>query len=131
MKTKYALLPSTGVLLALLMFIALPRPTAHAKWQCGDVDISWQYGGGNDIYYVLTVSPSDCTLYVTTTIDNPSIPEPSRSGATPIPPTFTCASGSTIHIPYGHTMFIKAFAWKPAWLQSVNTTSDEQHNPNL
>lgn len=132
MKTKSALLPSIGALLALLVFIALPHPTARASdGQCGDVEIYWEYGPGTQIYYELTVLPSDCLIYVTTTIDNASIPDPSRSGPTPISPTTTCASGSHIQIPYGHTMYIKAFAWKNRWTQSVNISSDEQHNPNL
>jgi hypothetical protein len=132
MKTKSALLRSTVALLALLVFIALPISSARASdGQCGDVDISWEYAGMNQIYFELTVEPSDCVLYVTTTIDDPTFDDPSRSGATPNYPTFTCASGSTFYIPYGHTRYIKAFAWKSRWTQSVNLSSDEQHNPNL
>jgi hypothetical protein len=132
MKTKSALIHSAGALLVLLVFIALPSSPARAsQGQCGDVDIYWEYGGMNQIFFELEVEPSDCVLYVTTTIDNPNIVDPSRSGATPISPTFTCSSGSTFYIPYGHTMRIKAFAWKANWTQSVNISSDEQHNPNL
>jgi hypothetical protein len=132
MKTKSSLVPSISVLLALLVFIALPLSNARAAvGQCGDVDISWEYGPYPQIYFELTVSPSDCVIYVTTSIDNPSFPNPSRTGAAPNSPTFTCASGSEFQIPYGHTMYIKAFAWKPTFAQSVNLSSDEQHNPNL
>jgi len=131
MKTRSARLHSLCILLALLVFIVVPCSTARAKWQCSDVDISWEYGGGNQIYYVLEVTPSDCTIFVTTSIDNPSFPDPSRSGPTPIYPTFTVSSGSTIYIPYGHTMYIKAFGWKAFWAQSPNISAFEQHNPNL
>lgn len=132
MKTKSALLPSIGALLALLLFVALPCSTARASdGQCGDVDIYWEYGPGTQIFFELEVEPSDCVLYVTTSINNPSFADPSRSGATPISPTFTCASGSHIQIPYGYTLYVKAFAWKDRWTQSVNLSSDGQHNPNL
>ena len=83
----------------------------------------------NQIYVVLEVEPPDCVIYVTTCIDNPSCPDPSRSGATPISPTFTVASGATIYVPYGHTLCMKAFAYKPLWTQSVHTTYFCQHNP--
>ena len=130
MKTRSARLHSLCILLALLVFIVVPCSTARAKWQCSDVDISWEYGGGNQIYYVLEVTPSDCTIFVTTSIDNPSFPDPSRSGATPIPPTIKVSSGATICIPYGHTLCVKAFGYKPLWTQSVNLTSECFHNPD-
>lgn len=131
MKTPSALLRSIGaLLLALLVFVALPS-SMLAKLQCSDVDISWEYGGVNQIYYVLEVTPSDCLIYVTNSVDNPSFPDPSRSGTTPIYPTFAVSSGATIYIPYVHTMYIKAFGYKPTWLQSQNISYFEQHNPNL
>jgi len=133
MKTRFSLLRSIGaLLLALLVFVALPSSTARASLgQCGDVEIYWVYAGSNQIYFDLDVEPSDCVIYLTTTINNPTIVDPSRSGATPISPTSTCASGSHIYIPYGTTMRIKAFAWKSGWTQSANITFAEQHNPNL
>ena len=131
MKTPSALLrPIGALLLALLVFVVLPSSTARAsQGQCGDVDISVQYGGGNQICFVLEVEPSDCLIYVTTGIDNPSFPDPSRSGTTPIPPTFTVASGATICVPYGHTLCIKAFAYKALWTQSVHISYFCLHNP--
>lgn len=130
MKTKSALLPSIGAFLALLLLVALPSPTAHAsQGQCPDVDIEWYYGGGNQIYFELEVG-SGCDIYVTNSINNPSFAYPSRSGATPVYPTIKVASGSTFYIPYGSTMYIRAFAYKPLWTQSVNLSEAEQHNPN-
>jgi len=129
MKTKSAPLLSTGVL-ALLVFIALPSPIARAsQGQCPDVDIHWEYGGGNQICVVLEVG-NGCDISVTTSLDNPSFPDPSRSGATPIPPTIKVSSGATICIPYGHTLCVKAFGYKPLWTQSVNLTSECFHNPD-
>ena len=131
MKTKSALLPLTGVLLALLLFVALPSSTARgAQGQCPDVDIEWYYGGGNQIYFEVEVGDG-CDIYVTTSINNPNFAYPSRSGATPISPTVKVLSGSTFYIPYGSTMYIRAFAYKPLWAQSVNLSEAEQHNPNL
>jgi len=130
MKTKSALLRSTGVLLALLVYIALASLSARAsQGQCGAVDIQPHYGGGGLLYLELTASPSSCDIYATTSIDNPSFPDPSRSGASPIPPTIKVASGSRFYVPFGHTMCIKAFAYKPLWTQSVNLSSACQHNP--
>lgn len=124
---------SIGVLLALLVFVALPSSSARAsQGQCGDVSISWEYGGPNDIYYELSVSPSTCTIYVTTTLNNPTIVDPTWNFMTgvPISPTFTVANGAEIHIPLNSTMYIKARAWQSRWTQSVNISKDDQHNPN-
>lgn len=130
MKTKSPLLPSIGASLALLLSFALPTPAADAaQGQCADVDIYWEYGPGTQIFFEVEVGDG-CDIYVTTSINNPTFPDPSRSGGTPIYPTIKVASGSTFQIPYGSTMYIKAFAWKPLWAQSVNLSSDEQHNPN-
>jgi len=130
MKTKSVLLPSIGAFLALLVFVALPSPTARAsQGQCPDVDIYWTYGGFHQIYFTVEVG-SGCDIYVTTGIDTVPV-DPSRSGATPVSPTVKVASGSTFYIPYGHTMCIKAFGYKPLWTQSVNITSDCQSNPDL
>jgi hypothetical protein len=133
MKTQSLLRSLGALLLALLVFVALPSPTAVASnGQCGDVEIYWEYGTGTQIYYELHVyNPSDCVIYVTTSINNPNFPNPSRSGTTPISPTFTVSHGSQIQIPYGFTMYIKAFAYKAGWTQSVNLSYEEQHNPNL
>jgi hypothetical protein len=130
MTTKSALLPSIGALLALLLFVALPSPARANLGQCPDVDIEWYYGGGNQIYFELVVGDG-CDIYVTNSVNNPNFAYPSRSGATPISPTIKVASGSTFYVPYGSTMYIRAFAFKPLWSQSVNLSEAEQHNPNL
>lgn len=131
MKTKSALLPSIGAFLALLLLVALPTPTARAsQGQCDDVDIEWYYGGRNQIYFEVEVGDG-CDIYLTTSINNPSFPDPSRYGYEPVYPTIKVSSGSTFYIPYGSTMYMKAFAFKPNWTQSVNLSYAEQHNPNL
>ncbi len=130
MKRKSTLLPSIGAFLALLLLVALPSPTARAsQGQCPDVDIGIYYGGSNQIYFQLTVG-NGCDIYVTNST-NPSFPYPSRSGPDPVSPTLKVASGSTFYIPYGYTMYIRAFAYKPLWTQSVNLSEADQHNPNL
>jgi len=134
MKTKSAFIPSIGAVLALLLFVALPSPTARAvQGQCPDVDIYWEYGPGTQLFFEVEVG-SGCDIYVTTSINNPSFPDPSRNiplhPADPVSPTVKVASGSTFQIPFGSTMYIKAFAFKPLWAQSVNLSYDEQSNPN-
>jgi len=130
MKTKSVLLPSIGAFLALLVFVALPSPTAHAsQGQCPDVDISWYYGGGTIIYFEVEVG-NGCDIYVTTGVDTSPV-DPSRSGATAVYPTIKVASGATFGVPYQHTLYIKAFAFKPLWTQSVNLSEADVHNPNL
>lgn len=131
MKTQSALLRSTGALLALLAFVALPCATARAsQGQCGDVEFYPEYGPGIQIRVKLEVSPSSCVIYVTYSLDNPTFPDPSRSGTTPIPPTITVSSGASFNVPYGHTMYFKAFAYKSLWTQSVNLSYWEQHSPD-
>ncbi len=130
MKTKSALLRSIGpLLLSLLALVALPCSTARAsQGQCGDVNFSPEYVSGTQIRVVLEVG-NGCVIYVTTSVDNPSFPDPSRSGVTPISPTFTVSSGASLYVPFGHTMYFKAFAYKALWTQSVNLGYWEQHNP--
>jgi hypothetical protein len=122
-----------GVLLALLL-VALPSSPAYASdGQCGDVSIGWYYYGSTGIAYELSVSPSSCTIYVTTKLDtgypvDPSWHYTNPGQGNPISPTFVLTGD--ILIPYGHTMYIKAKAWQPGWTESVNVASDDQHNPN-
>ena len=123
-----------GVLLALLLLVALPSSPAYAIPQCGDVSIAWYYYGSNGIAYELSVSPIECTIYVTTNLDtgypgNPSWLYTNPGQGNPISPTFVL--GGDIGIPYGHTLYIKAKAWQPGWAESRNVAYDEQHNPNL
>ncbi len=131
MKTQSALLRSIGALfLPLLVLVALPCSTARAsQGQCGDVEISPIFGPGSQISLLLEVEPPSCVIYVTTS-NNPSFPNPSRSGSTPISPTFTVPSGTTASVLYGTTLYVKAFAYKPLWTQSVNLSEADQHNPN-
>jgi len=77
------------------------------------------YDGYHQIYLELEAG-NGCDIYVTTAIDSEPV-NPSRSGATPISPTMKVASGATFYVPYGHTLCIKAFCYKPLWTQSVNT----------
>ncbi len=87
-------------------------------------------GPGTQIYFELEVG-SGCDIYVTSSIDNPTFAWPSRYGYAPVYPTIKVSDGATFQIPYGHTMYIRAFSYKPNWTQSVNISEGEQHNPNL
>jgi hypothetical protein len=127
MKTKSPLLTSIGAL-ALFVLVAFPSSSARAsQGQCGDVDFEPYYFPW--VILELTVEPEDCVIYYTTTLDDPNIVDPSRSGATPIAPTLTCPSSTTFSTPSGKIRRMKAFAWKPGWAQSVNITFTQVHYP--
>jgi len=118
MKTKSPLLTSIGAL-ALFVLVVFPNSSARAsQGQCGDVEIEVYYDPV--VYLEVSVYPEDCVIYYTFVLDNASIVDPSRSGDTPISPTMTCYHGQTFHTTYGHTMKLRAFAYKPLWTQSVN-----------
>jgi len=128
MKTKSVLLPSIGAFLALLLFVALPSPTARAsQGQCPDVEISVHSPSYHQMHFQVTEG-SGCDIYVTFAVDTVPV-DPSRSGTTPISPTLKVVSGSTFGIPYGHTGYIKAFGYKAAWTQSVSLSEADQTNP--
>jgi hypothetical protein len=136
MKTKSTLVRAIGALLA-LVFVSLPSSTVLANCgQCADVDVGWEYGGSTGIYFELSVAnPTGANIYYTTALDHAPLPDPTWNPATGAPTgtTMVCYSCTTrdIPIPYGHTMCIKARAWKSCYYASVNVTSDCQQNPNL
>jgi hypothetical protein len=136
MKTKSTLFRTTGILLAVLMLFALASPNALANCgQCADVDIIWEYGGSTGIYFELSVAnPSGANIYYTTCLDSTPCVDPTWNTSTGAPTngTLVCYSCATRDVPvdYGHTMTIRARAWKSCYYQSVNITSDDVHNPN-
>jgi hypothetical protein len=136
MKTESALFRSFGVLVALLVFLALPSSTALANCgQCADVEIEWYYDPGTAMHFELSVAnPSGANIYFTTSLDNTEPDNPSwDSSGNPTGTTlvcYNCTGGQDVPIPYMHTLNIKARAWKYCYYQSVNISSDSQHNPN-
>jgi hypothetical protein len=136
MKTNSFLFRTGGILLALLLTFALASPNALANCgQCADVDIIWEYGGGTGIYFELSVAnPAGANIYFTTSLDDNPCPDPSFNTTTGVPATGTlvCYNCTTQEVPvdYGHTMHIKARAWKSCYYASVNIKSDDVHNPN-
>ena len=136
MKTESAFFRSFGVLVALLVFLTLPSSTALANCgQCADVDVGWEYGGGTGIYFELSVAnPTGANIYFTTSLDDDPCPDPTWNPVTGVPTgsTLVCYSCTSqdVAVDYGHTMTIKARAWKYCYYQSVHITSDSVHNPN-
>ena len=137
MKTESALFRSFGVLLALLVFLALPSSTALANCgQCADVAIEWYYDPGTAMHFELEVAnPAGANIYFTTSLDNNACPDPTWNFTTGAPTgttlvCYNCTDGQDVPIPYTHTLNIKARAWKTCYSQSVNITEDSQHNPN-
>lgn len=130
MKTKSPFTRSIGVLLALLVFAALP---ATLLANCGTADDPYcelVYGPGNSLYLKLVCpNPTGATIFFTYTLDTPNTTDPTHSGSTPGSGTSACASGTLIPIPYGHTIYIRAICWKSCWSDS-GVVACEQHNPN-
>ena len=131
MNTKSVLLRSLGVLLALLVYVALPSSVLADHGPCDDVYIELYYGTGTDLALELSVdNPTGATIFYTMTLNQPDNTDPTHNGATPGTGTSYFASGSKLHIPYGQTLYVRAIAWKSGWEDSVNVSAEDQHNPN-
>lgn len=131
MKTKSALLRSIGVLLALLVFAALPNSVlgelcdpAHDPY-CEVV-----YGHGTTLYLkLITDCPTAATIFYTRTFNTPNTVDPTHSGATPGYLTYSVPNGTLIPIPYGSTIYIRMLAWKLNMGES-GIVDCSQSNPN-
>jgi hypothetical protein len=133
MNTKSPLVRSIGVLLALLVFVSLPTTLLAICGYADEVYCELYYGTGTNLSLELGAdNPSGLTIYYTSGIDHPPTVDPTYNGITgaPGPGTSTCAPGTKIPIPYGHTLYIRALAWKYCW-PPASITSCDQHNPNL
>ena len=142
MKTESPMFRSLGVLVAVLMFIALPSSTVLASCgQTADVDVEWYYDAGTAMHFELEVAnPTGTNIYYTVTLGDTNVPDdPTFDPGTGAPTgstlvCYNCTSGRDIPIPYKDTLNVKAIAWKtgiPCHYPSVNISSGSQHNPNL
>ncbi len=131
MNTKSVVVRSVGVLLALLVFVALPAPLlAEVCGTCHDPQCELYYGSGTSLYLELeTDCPSAATIFYTKTVNQPNNVDPTHSGATPGYLTYSCPNGTMIPIPYGSTIYIRMLAYKNGLVDSGVTACD-QHNPN-
>ena len=131
MKTRPTLLRSIGVLMALLVFAALPNSVLATPCEtCCAPACELYYGGGNNLYLELETSyPSDATIFFTKTINTPNTTDPTHTGTSPGPGTYSCANGCLVPIPYNSTIYIRALAWRSDRGDSPITACD-QHNPN-
>jgi len=133
MKTKSAVVRSIGVLLALLVFIALPSPLlAEVCGTCYEPQCGLYYGPPKVLYLELeTECPSAATIFYTKTINTPNNTAPCHNGpdACPGSGTYSCPNGTLISIPYGSTIYIQALAYKSG-LNDSGVTACDQHNPN-
>jgi hypothetical protein len=131
MKTRPTLRRSLGVLLALLVFTALPNATlgelcdpAHKPY------CELEYGHGTLLYLELaTDCPTAATIFYTITYNTPNYNTPCHNGATPCSGTYALPNHSYVGVPYGQTVYINMLAWKLN-MQDSEVTSCEQHNPN-
>jgi Chitobiase/beta-hexosaminidase C-terminal domain len=124
MKTKSSLIRSIGVLLALLVFVALPGSTALANCgQCADVDIYFEYAGPTGIVAEMECEfPAGAIIFYTVNGTNPT-----HTGATPGSGTYIYSG--PIPVPYLHCIHIKARAWKDCYTESANITAADICNP--
>jgi hypothetical protein len=124
MKTKSHLIRSIGVLLALLVYIALPSSTALANCgQCDDVIVYYEYAGLNGIQVEMECEyPAGAIIFFTT---NGS--DPTHTGSTPGPNTSIYYG--PIFVPYLHCIHFKARAWKYCYSDSVGITDETICNP--
>jgi|ERR1043166_1858311 hypothetical protein len=131
MNTKSIVVRSIGVLLALLVFTALPAPLlAEVCGTCHEPQCGLYYGSGTNLYLELeTDCPTAATIFYTKTINTPNNTDPCHVGANPCVGTYSCPNGTLLSIPYGSTMYIRALAYKSGLVDSGVTACD-QHNPN-
>ena len=125
MKTKTALLRSLGVLLALLVFTALPNSVLATCSPCHDPTFTVIPGSGNQLFVQIDC---DCPPGATIFYRLNSGSNPTHTGATPTGGTFSGTSGMQVWIPYGYTVCIRALAWKEGSADS-NVVVTCQHNP--
>lgn len=140
MKTKSSLLPSIGVILALLVFAALPNSVLAERCNPAyEPQCSLEYGQGTLLYLELeTECPTAATIFYTITYNTPNYDDPCHyaNSATVCPPsvtgytTYSAPNGSYVGVPYGQTVFINMLAWKLN-MDDSGITKCEQHNPNL
>lgn len=139
MKTQSALLRPLGVLLALLVFTALPNSVlgelcdpAHTPY------CQLYYGQGTLLYLELeTDCPTAATIFYTITYNTPNSNDPCHYDNSPTvcPPsetgytTYSVPNGTYIGVPYGQTVYIRMLAWKLN-MKDSEIESCEQHNPN-
>ena len=133
MKTESALFRSFGVLVALLVFLALPSSTALAVpcYPSHDPYCELYYGIGTQLFLELeTDCPTYATLFVRTALDSGYPPDPCHdSNGNPCSGTSALSNGTKLSVPYGHTLYVKVLAWSSGTGDS-NIVSCEQHNPN-
>jgi hypothetical protein len=132
MKTKSILVRSIGALLALIVFVSLPTTLlAIVCTPAYDPYCELYYGTGTNLFLELgTDCPTGATIFYTKTINQYNSTDPTHTGTTPGPSTYSCAIGTKIGIPYGSTIYIRSLAWRSDTIDS-GVTACEQHNPNL
>jgi hypothetical protein len=116
MKAKIALLRPIGVLMALLVFVALPNSLLAICSTCHTPTFEIAGGGGLLYVTVTTDCPSDATIYYTI------------NGGTPTHSSAYGANGLVISVPYGYTYCIRAIAAKTGHADSAVAYLC-QHNP--
>lgn len=116
MKTRPALRRSLGVLLALLVFTALPNAVLGELCDPAyNPYCELVYGSGTNLYLkLITDCPTAATIFYTITYNQPNSNDPCHypNNPTPCPGTYSVPNGTQIAIPYGYCVHIRMLAWK-------------------
>ena len=112
-----------GAVLALLLILAIPTPTARAT----DCVIFELYYGPPPQLYIEMESLTEGAIIFYTVGTTGYAADPTHNGSTP--GTGTIRYTGQTGVPYGQTRYYAAVAWTPEGGDS-DVTYWEQHNPN-
>lgn len=133
MNTESVLLRSIGVVLALLMFVALPTSVLAAPCNhCCDPTCELYYGTGTQLFLELETSyPTNATIFFISSYSPipPGVVPCHDPFGNPCPGTGAVANGTKLPIPYGYTLYVRMLAWRIDKGDSGIVDCD-QHNPN-
>jgi hypothetical protein len=139
MKTESPLFRSIGVLLALLMFVALPssvlatpcEPCCPCTPYC-----EFYYGTGGwqtNTLELETEYPTDAWIFYTKTLNAANNNNPCHVNGTPCTnvgyTTYKVPNGAHIGLPQGIT-YIRMMAWTSGWGNSEIAECDQQNPPS-
>ena len=136
MKTKSPLFRSIGVLLALLMFVALPSSLTASCLTCCTPYCEFYYGSGGwetNYFELETGWPSDAWIFYTKTVNTGNPNDPCHVNGTPCTnvgyTTYKVPNGAHIPLAYGIT-YIRVLAWRSDRGNSPIAACDQQNPPN-
>jgi hypothetical protein len=111
MKTKSSLFRSIGVLLALLVFVALPNSLAAPCETC--CEPGWEFYYGSPNYVELeTTYPSNASIFYTLTFNGTNTDPCHNAAGDPCAGTYKVANGTHVGLTWGRESFFRMLAWR-------------------